>query len=81
MVSRITDNVTHPFWIAHHNIMSKKLNGAEWYKQAWHRHTFNDLNIYEYILNIIPCQGTSSWMIQIGAHLGIFPQQGASRYD
>jgi len=80
MVSRITGNVRTPFWMVYHDIESN-VNGASWYKSAWKSQSFECLDLYDHILDVIPCQGgrETSWVIQVGAHLGIFPQQGATR--
>eukprot|EP01041_Mallomonas_annulata_P008770 gene8770-18140_t len=77
MVAKITNNVRVPFWMAFHDIKSS-INGAEWYKTAWEGSTYECLDLYDHIIDLLPCN-RNSWVIQIGAHLGIYPQLGASR--
>eukprot|EP01041_Mallomonas_annulata_P012822 gene12822-27035_t len=76
MISKIT-KVKSPFWMAFHDF-NTSINGANWYKRAWNEHTFDGVEFIDHVLDIIPCQ-PRSWVIQIGAHLGIFPQQGVAR--
>jgi len=78
MVAKVSGK--NPFWMAFHDIESN-INGASWYKSVWSSHTFECVDLYDHLLDVIPCStgSSQSWFIQIGAHLGIFPQQGASR--
>ena len=77
MISKVDQNVKVPFWMAHYEI-SSRVNGADWYKKAWEDHTFDGVDLIDHLIDVLPCN-SNTWFIQIGAHLGIFPQLSASR--
>lgn len=47
------------YWLAHHKLTSN-INGASWYKLTWENNSFDSLDLYDHLIDIIPCQNNNT---------------------